>query len=1245
MAKLLARPLKSSAAAVGSDIPADDVAASLDRLIGTLRAGATPPLADEAGQRLRNVPFDAILNAVERARFDLAGPAQIALYKLWIEDNPASNLAWAAWFNIGTVCSNVGDKANATIAYGNAKLLRPDIACTSINLGLLQEAAGNTEQALATWLSAVQPDAERVQLQIQQGRLLEKLGRLDEAEKILRRVLLTDPAQPDVVHHWVHLRQKTCQWPATPRDIPGLPESGLLASSGPLGILALTDDISLQNTAAAGWVARKTSLAPRRLAPATPYGHARIRIGYMSSDFCSHAMSYLITELFERHDRSRFEIFGYCASQEDGTALRQRVIGAFDHHRIIRELTDGQAAQLIRDDEIDVLIDLNGITDGSRLAVLRWRPAPIQASYLGFIGPLPLPELDYILCDDVVIPPEHRLAYGGKALSIGPLYQVNDSKRTIGGAITRAEAGLPENAFVLCSFTKHFKITEQMFAAWMTILHAAPRAVLWLAGDNEYSRTNLIEAASRAGITPERLIFSDRADPDLYMSRLGVADLFLDTFPYNAGTVASDAMRMGLPLVTLCGKSFASRMATSLLHAIGAPAGITTSLQDYVETATRLATDPAAHASYKSQFTPRAWNGSLGNIENFTTAFEDTWIRLTGGLRRDGQAAIPSATVPVFKLNQILNEAISHHQSGRLDIAESLYANVLALPDAPVVTHFNLGLLLTVQGRMEEAGEAFRRALAIQPDYADALVSLGTVRLAQGQCRDAEDCYRRAIAIDAGNAMAHGNLGKALHDMGRTVEAFAAYRASLTLRPDNPDVLMNFGAALMDSLAWEDAVTVTRQAVTHKPGSAMAHANLATALLSLGRYDEALEAASRAMALPRLGAAIEGSLGGVMLELGALGDAITLSRNAVALDPSRPDAHFNLSHALKGMNDLPEAEAAARQAIALRPDCAVYHFHLAHILLLRGELEAGWEEYEWRWKLPEFAWADTIRGNPDRPQWAGEDIAGKTLLIYTEQGLGDIVQFARFLPLAAARAGRVIVAARPLMRRLLASIEGIDIVPLGAALPPYDVHCPLMSLPRAFATRLDSIPAALPYLRAELAEVVRWQQKTASARLRVGLVWAGNPATMRDRFRSPGLASIESLFALPGVDFVVLQMGPGRAGLEAHELPKNVRDLGPEIGDLTDTAAIMSGLDLVISSCTGPLHLAGALGVPVWAILPFAPHFPWLLEREDTLWYPSMRLYRQEKPGLDWAPVVARIAGDLSDLGAMRDLSNKNTEN
>jgi predicted O-linked N-acetylglucosamine transferase (SPINDLY family) len=611
---------------------AGDVAVWLDDLLTALASEQIPPWrAEQVLARLSVTPFHAVLSAIERRPPALA---VIALYQRWIEANEGkSPLLYAAWFNLGVMFAHAGDNGNAAIAYGNALSLRPDLHFAAINLGLVLEATGRPEQALAAWQRATQPDAARIALEIQQGRLLEKLGRLEEAERMLWRVLLTDPAQPDVVHHWIYLRQQACKWPVASADIPGFSPSDLVRSSGPLSIMALTDDIDLQREAAATWIARKTEPAPRRLAPDRPYPRERIRIGYMSSDFCSHAMSYLITELFERHDRRRFEVYGYCSSREDGTQLRKRVLGAFDHCRVIRGLPDEQAAQLIRDDEIDVLIELNGITEGSRLHVLRWRPAPVQATYLGFVGPVPLPELDYLLCDNMVIPPEYEASYQPTPLAIARVYQANDSKRTIGRPISRVEAGLPDDRFVFCCFSKHYKITEEMFAAWMSVLRQADTSVLWLATDNVYSRTNLLTAARNAGIAAERLIFSERANPDLYLSRLGLADLFLDTFPYNAGTVASDAIRMRLPLITLCGRAFASRMAATLLHQIGASPGIATSIPKYVATAVQLANSPAHYARYKALFTEQAWLRTIGDIATFTAEFEETWCRVTRAMR------------------------------------------------------------------------------------------------------------------------------------------------------------------------------------------------------------------------------------------------------------------------------------------------------------------------------------------------------------------------------------------------------------------------------------------------------------------------------------------------------------------------------------------------------------------------------------------------------------------------------------
>jgi predicted O-linked N-acetylglucosamine transferase (SPINDLY family) len=252
----------------------------------------------------------------------------------------------------------------------------------------------------------------------------------------------------------------------------------------------------------------------------------------------------------------------------------------------------------------------------------------VQATYLGFIGPVPLPELDYILCDDFVVPPEMAAAYQPVPVPIGGLYQANDSKRAIGAPLSRAEAGLPPDAFVYCCFSNHYKITQDMFSAWMAILRQAPGSILWLTEDNPWSRQNLQQAALATGVDPERILFAGRTDPASYMTRLTLADLFLDTFPYNAGTIASDAMRMGLPLLTRIGRSFASRMASRLLHAIGADDGIAGSTEDYIGKAVGFATDRGAHAAYRARFTPAAWRETIGDIEGFTNRFEATLFRI-----------------------------------------------------------------------------------------------------------------------------------------------------------------------------------------------------------------------------------------------------------------------------------------------------------------------------------------------------------------------------------------------------------------------------------------------------------------------------------------------------------------------------------------------------------------------------------------------------------------------------------------
>ena len=554
---------------------------------------------------------------------ETASPADaVTLYRVWLAARPPAVENALIWYNFGAAALRVGDPAAAVPAFRAALQHRPDLTEAAINLGTALEALGQPDAALATWRAALPAAPMRCILHNQLGRLMEDQGSLAAAAEELRASLLIDPAQPDVQQHLIHLRQRMAAWPVTELAIPGLDEAVAARHAGPLAALALTDDPLEQAATAANWIARKNPTAPGRLSPEQGYHHDRIRVGYLSSDFCRHAMSFLIAEMLELHDRDGFEVFGYCASPEDGSDIRARVTAALDHHVPIGAMSDLEAATRIRADEIDLLIDLNGLTKGARVGVLRWKPAPVQITYLGYIGPIPLPELDYILCDAVTIPPGDDALYQPKPLRIEGCYQANDSRPPLPVAVNRVEEGLPVGAFVYCCVSHHYKITEALFDGWCRILLATPGAVLWLIDDNAESRAALSARWLARGLAAERLIFAPRVSPERYRARLALADLFLDTFPYNAGTIASDALRMGLPLLTLQGRAFAARMAASLLTAIGLEECIATDLDDYVAKAVTIGREPARLARLKAHLAGDRWSRTLGDSHSFTRRIE-----------------------------------------------------------------------------------------------------------------------------------------------------------------------------------------------------------------------------------------------------------------------------------------------------------------------------------------------------------------------------------------------------------------------------------------------------------------------------------------------------------------------------------------------------------------------------------------------------------------------------------------------
>ena len=579
-------------------------------------AGLSPAYGPHLARAVAGLELATLMGLAEGQ-----GPAQaVTLYRLWLVAHPVGPSAGAARYNLGIALRANGDVAAAAEAFDLALRAHPGLWQAHLARGLALEAAGDAAGAVAAWRAALPPAEAQRELQTQLARVLEDQGQLSPAIVALTAALRIDPDQPDLVQHLVHDRQRIAAWPPQVTGVPGLDDELAADLCGPLAALAMHDDPARQARICAAWIARKVPSAPERLAPPAGYAHDRIRIGYLSSDFCRHAMSFLMAEVFERHDRTRFAVHGFCTSPEDGSDIRIRVRAGFDRFELIRDLNDAAAARLIRAAEIDVLIDLNGLTRGARLGILRWRPAPVQATYLGFIGPVPLPELDWNLCDAVAVPPGTDCS--PPPLRIAGCFQANDSRVPVLPQVSRAGEGLPEGAMVYACMSHHYKISHDLFAAWCRIIRSVPGAVLWLIDDNTESRAALTARWVAAGLAPARLIFAPRTDPERYRARLTLADLFLDTTPYNAGTIASDALRMGLPVLTLAGRAFAARMGASLLTAIGLPECIATDLGDYELRAVAFGCEPGRLARTRAHLAGGAWARTLGDSAGFTRRLE-----------------------------------------------------------------------------------------------------------------------------------------------------------------------------------------------------------------------------------------------------------------------------------------------------------------------------------------------------------------------------------------------------------------------------------------------------------------------------------------------------------------------------------------------------------------------------------------------------------------------------------------------
>ncbi|MEK8029261.1 tetratricopeptide repeat protein [Ideonella sp. DXS29W] len=758
--------------------------------------------------------------------------------------------------NRGNTQQAAGDFAGAIDSYRSSLALVPAQSAAWSSLGQALAAQGRAGEAEAAWREGRAQVADPAGLLNLLASAAQRRGALVEAEQLFQQSLSHERCAPteynlanlyndaarsaDAIAHYraalaldphyslaqtslLRALQAACDFAgareATAQVIATVDAGGEDPLAGPthpvfpFAYLALPASRAQQRRCAQQWVARQYA-APLARAPqmtwppAAPRNDARLRIGYLSSDLHAHATAYLMAEVFERHDRRRVEVFAYSCGPNDGSAMRARLERSVDHFIECASLGLEDLAHRIRADGIDILVDLKGYTRDTRSGVLALRPAPVQVNFLGYPGTLGADFADYVIGDPIVTPLAHAADYDERIAQLPHCYQPNDRQRAVGACPSRAEAGLPVSVpghedgppVVLACFNYSYKITEAVFDRWCQVLRRAPNTVLWLLRSNPLAEDNLRREMRERGLDPARLFFAPEKPLAEHLGRLQLADLMLDTEPYNAHTTCSDALWVGVPVLTRTGDTFASRVATSLLHAAGVPELATASAEAYVDLAVALAQDPARLQALKQRLAAQRLSVPLFDSAAWTRDLEHLYERMAWRQRQQLKPAALAA-VPAWPATDI-ERAFTLYQA-QADEEALAYAEAALKAEPQRADGWTLrGILHKRLGDLDLAEQAYRRATQLQPDYPDAWNNLGNLR------RDRED----------------------------EVGALAAYREAVRLNPDHVETLHNLGVALEHFGHWDDALATFEATVQRDPGHVDGHWNLALARLLHGQY-------------------------------------------------------------------------------------------------------------------------------------------------------------------------------------------------------------------------------------------------------------------------------------------------------------------------------------------------------------------------------------------------------------------------
>jgi tetratricopeptide (TPR) repeat protein len=553
-----------------------------------------------------------------------------------------------------------------------------------------------------------------------------------------------------------------------------------------------------------------------------------------------------------------------------------------------------------------------------------------------------------------------------------------------------------------------------------------------------------------------------------------------------------------------------------------------------------------------------------------------------------------------MNINKAIQLAYKHYQAGDLIQAEYVCKEILKKQPNNIDILYFLGIVCYQRQKYDSAIQYIKKYLQFNPTNSDAYYNLAQAFQKRREPNDAISHYQRALKYNPYFIDAYLNLGNLLQETGQPDEAIINYQKVIEINPNFAGAYYNIGAAFQEKGQLKEAISAYQKAIHLNPSYIDAYHDLGYVLQMNGDLDE----------------------------------AIRFYQKALELNPNLFDAYNNLGRSLQEQGKLDEAISSYLRALQINPEFAEAHCNLALALLLTGDFRQGWKEYEWRWNLK-----DRSRYDVTQQVWDGSDISGKTIFLYTEQGFGDTIQFIRYAPLLAGRGAKVIIECQKELQSLIHHVKGIDsVITREDPLPEFYAHYPLLSLPTLFDTTLASIPADIPYIVTDGKIVRKWEERTRSdnARMKVGLVWSGNPKYKADQSRSILLENFLQFWKVDGISFYSLQKG--KAAEQVKESPEEIKivDFTDEINDFSETAGLIENLDLVISVDTAVAHLTGALGKPIWTLLPSSPDWRWMLNRKDSPWYPTMKLFRQQTRG-DWIPVIARVLDELKDWMRMKE--------